>query len=117
MRDTIWREDAIETAQRMYERCNTGDIIDYRDMVVEALKVLPSAQPQWIPVTERLPLKPGFYMVTVGAPHKPVRVYEYNPCEGYENENLWKGSDGSYCFNWFVEAWCELPEPWKGCAE
>lgn len=72
---------------------------------------------EWIPVSERLPLKPGLYMVTVGAPYKPVRVYEYNPCEGYENENLWKGEDGAYVFNWFVEAWQNLPEPWKGGAE
>ena len=40
----ISRQAAIGTAETMYERCDTGDIIDYRDMMVESLKVLPSAQ-------------------------------------------------------------------------
>ena len=45
MDDTISRQAAISTATTMYERCDTGDIIDYRDMMVESLEVLPSAQP------------------------------------------------------------------------
>ena len=43
MDDMISRQAAIGTAEIMYERCDTGDIIDYRDMMVESLKVLPSA--------------------------------------------------------------------------
>ena len=74
-----------------------------------------NAQPEqrWIPVSERLPDGQGFYLVSVGAPYKTVRVYEYKPCEWFENENLWKKEDGSYCFNWFVEAWMPLPEPYR----
>lgn len=69
---------------------------------------------EWIPVTDRLPTKNGFYLVSVGAEYKTIRVYEYKPCNGYENENLWKGDNGCYCFNWFVEAWMPLPKPWRG---
>lgn len=73
----------------------------------EIIERVPSA---WISVKDRLPEERGFYLVSVGAPYKTVRVYEYKPCEGYENENLWKDDGGSYCFNWFVEAWMPLPD-------
>lgn len=64
---------------------------------------------RWIPVTERLPETNGEYLVKVGAPHKPIRIYEYKPTDlGDRNENLWIGN-GGYCFNWFVEYWMPLP--------
>ena len=43
--DTISRQAAVQTAERMYERCDTGNVEDYHDLMVEALTVLPSAQP------------------------------------------------------------------------
>jgi rubrerythrin len=42
MSDLIKREDAIATIGVMYERCDTYDITDYRDLMLEAVKVLPS---------------------------------------------------------------------------
>lgn len=39
--DAIDREKAIDTANVMYERCDTGSLEDYRDLMVEALRVLP----------------------------------------------------------------------------
>lgn len=47
MSDLIDRQAAINTAQVMYERCDEN-IEDYRDLMVESLKVLPSAQPEII---------------------------------------------------------------------
>ena len=47
MSDLIERQAAINTAQVMYERCDEN-IEDYRDLMVESLKVLPSAQPEII---------------------------------------------------------------------
>lgn len=52
MSDLIKREDAIATIGVMYERCDTYDITDYRDLMLEAVKVLPSAdgpQGEWLP--------------------------------------------------------------------
>ena len=46
--DTISRQAAVQTAERMYERCDTGNVEDYHDLMVEALTVLPSAQPDHI---------------------------------------------------------------------
>ena len=40
--NTIYRQDAIQTAERMYKRCDTGSIEDYHDLMIEALTALPS---------------------------------------------------------------------------
>ena len=41
--DLIKRNIVIATIGRMYEVCTTRDITDYRDLMLEAVKVLPSA--------------------------------------------------------------------------
>ena len=41
--DLIKRDIVIATIGRMYEVCTTRDITDYRDLMLEAVKVLPSA--------------------------------------------------------------------------
>ena len=43
--DMISRQASIQTAERMYKRCDTGSIEDYHDLMIEALTALPSAQP------------------------------------------------------------------------
>ena len=79
------------------------------------IQELPSAQqePKWTPCEKALPKENGFYEVTVDAPYKPVRIYEYKPCDWYENKNRWKAEDGCYVFNWFVKAWKEYPKPYE----
>ena len=46
MSDLISRQAAIETARTMYERCDTLDMLDYCNLMLTALKELPSAQPE-----------------------------------------------------------------------
>ena len=46
MDDLISRQDAIQTAERMFKRCDTGSMEDYHDLLIEALTALPSAQPE-----------------------------------------------------------------------
>ena len=48
--DTVKREAVIATIGVMYERCDTGDITDYRDMLLESVGALPSAEREgeWI---------------------------------------------------------------------
>ena len=48
MDDLISRKAAIETAKKMYVACDTNSIDDYAMLMEEALKVLPSAQPDII---------------------------------------------------------------------
>ncbi len=61
---------------------------------------LPSAEPEqrWIPVTERLPERTGYYLVTGR--------------QGAVNKRLYQ--DGYWYGNWTVIAWMPLPEPYKG---
>ena len=60
---------------------------------------LPSAQPeqQWIPCSERLPERNGYYLVTGR--------------QGAVNKRLYQ--DGYWYGNWTVIAWMPLPEPYK----
>ena len=118
MSDPIDRQAAINTAQVMYERCDEN-IEDYRDLMVESLKVLPSAQPeqQWIPCSERLP--------DIGEHHvsEPCIVYCSNGAYGFAEleENIF-GQVGWDCERddeyhdplGEVLAWMPLPEPYKG---
>ena len=49
--DCISREQAIETAKKMYVACETNSIDDYEMLMEEALKALPPAEPKrgkWI---------------------------------------------------------------------
>ena len=43
MSDSISRESVLATIEVMFERCTTYDIIDYKELMLEAVKVLPSA--------------------------------------------------------------------------
>lgn len=43
--DSISRKKALDTVRTMYDRCDTGDVRDYRDLMLEAFEALPSAQP------------------------------------------------------------------------
>jgi len=42
--DTISRKKALDTVRAMCDQCDTGDLRDYRDLMIEAFEVLPSAQ-------------------------------------------------------------------------
>ena len=101
MDDLISRQAAINTAQVMYKRCDEN-IEDYRDLMVESIKVLPSAQPeqQWIPCSERLPSKADHIdnMVLVCFVNGSVRFNTY--MNGWVQGN--------------PVAWMPLPEPYKG---
>jgi hypothetical protein len=109
--DMISRQAAIQTAERMYRRCDTSSIEDYHDLMVDALTVLPSAQPGWIPCSRELP-KPneedgnGFYKAYLVQDGRWMDVARW---------------DGKYWIAWGystvllnVVAWCELPKPWEG---
>lgn len=43
--DVISRQAAIRTVKTIYKMCDTGDMRDYRDLMLEAFEVLPPAQP------------------------------------------------------------------------
>ena len=123
MNDSISRQAAISTAATMCERCDTGDIIDYRDMMVESLKVLPSAQPEndWIPISKRLPEANGRYLVTrglnaCGSLWNRIYIANYSDLMGIKSvRGWWRGNVGKSDFERLndVLAWMPLPEPYR----
>ena len=69
--------------------------------LIDDIKDIPSAEPRWIPVSERLPEKSGFYLVSTT---DCITIMEFS--NGWISQNI-----GS-C-NWYVKAWMPLPEPYK----
>lgn len=79
----------------------------------EIIKILTELSgDEWIPCSERLPEKQGFYLVTVCAEYRPVRIYCFSPFGMYEDKKYWRNDcdNHSYVFNHFVAAWMPLPE-------
>lgn len=64
---------------------------------------LPSAEPRWIPVTERLP-------------EYGIDVLTDNGYGDYELNHIVGEEDGEWYWE-PVAAWMPLPEPWKGEAD
>lgn len=92
--DLISRQQAIDA---LY------NIDEYNSRSVTAIKNLPSIQPEqrWIPVTERLPEKSGYYLATVDIGWKIVDVIYFNNGSGFLMANT-------------VKAWKPRPEPYQG---
>ena len=81
-----------------------------------AVEVADRPQGEWIPCSERLPEERGIYLCTVEAPYRNPREMRYAPQEWADKSDnaTWRSTDGNYVFDWFVEAWQPLPEPWEG---
>lgn len=92
--DLISRQQAIDALYNVDE---------YNSRSVIAIKNLPSVQPEqrWIPVTERLPEKSGYYLATVDIGWKIVDVIYFNNGSGFLMANT-------------VKAWKPTPEPYQG---
>ena len=92
--DLISRQQAIDALYNVDE---------YNSRSVTAIKNLPSIQSEqrWIPVTERLPEKSGYYLATVDIGWKIVDVIYFNNGSGFLMANT-------------VKAWKPRPEPYQG---
>lgn len=109
MSDLINREEALHAVEHEL------DMIDHVpqwvfDRLGNALKGLPSidAEPQWIPVTERLPERETAVLITDEDEEVNVAYWDYE--EWVEDPIVeWR------CGNWNVEpvAWMPLPKPYE----
>lgn len=123
MADLIDRQAALNTVQNMYDRCDTGSMQDYHDLLMEAFEILPSADvPQWIPCSEKLPAED--YWTGAGLQYSAdvlMTVYNAEDEEtiidyGHTVDGRWY-SDTTDCFvpsRWKVLAWIPVPGPWEG---
>jgi hypothetical protein len=105
--DLIKREDAIKVV----------DSYIGTDPIVEKLKSNPSAEPKWIPCSERLPEEdicnsyliawiPANEKVKCGLPH-------YYQVADWEDGD-WTNLDFCGHEEIVILAWMPLPEPWEG---
>lgn len=102
MIDLISRQAVIDAINALHEKPNA-----WLDSAVDAVMSLPSAQPQWIPCSERLPKYP--YRVQIQLDNGWIIT-------GYYSEEHWYTVPhcGGFLRNDEVEAWRELPKPYGG---
>ena len=89
--DTISRQAALDAVFNNAE---------HPDKAYQAIRHLPSAQPGWIPVTERLPKKDDDYLVTTHSGQIARYIFI-----GGSSEEYWRRC---------ATAWMPLPKPWEG---
>lgn len=106
MSDFISRQAAIEALNRCTDvyHTNLPPLVD-KEEVRRALASLPSAQPepQWIPVSERLPGENEFVLVTFG-------WFGRKTDPGVNIDEI---RDGDWMISEVVTAWMPLPEPYR----
>ena len=117
--DLIKRSDAIEAVWgEDINPSEDGVVFEAQSHIDRDIRLIPSAdRPQeWIPCSERLPDQAGRYLCTVGAAYRNPREMYYAPKDWATetDDTTWRSTDGSYVYNWFVEAWMPLPKPWEG---
>ncbi len=83
------------------------------DEAADAIEKL--SKPKWIPVTERLPDEPGFYIVYTDSSYNPIRMLRYGMAApvSFRNGNNWYDEKGQQIYSWLVKFWMPLPEPPK----
>lgn len=117
MDDYISRRAALKGLEDLNIASFYEDNEDSKEVYTEVkamLKALPSAQPGWIPVSEKLPEENGQYLITV----------KYKHVDGYddiyaEHGEWYDGKWDMFCFGHCGEvegitAWMPLPKPYIG---
>ena len=121
--DLIRRQDVIDAMYQLEAEdietygCSIPEGFDAKP-AVEALKALPSAEPErkWISVTEALPKDGEFVLLTIRRLDKKYNQNSFISV-GYIswNQNAWWCAHDGDCdaHNVNVLAWMPLPEPWR----
>lgn len=103
MTDPINRADAIAYIDRVINSgLGRNKSLDYIHKYISAL---PSAEAEWIPCSERLPEKDGWYLVTVQGYETVTDVSLYSADDGC----AW----GDVSAKQKVIAWMPLPKPYR----
>lgn len=106
MNDSISRQDAIDFLHEYFEPMTETDTVD-PTVIYHEIDCLPSAEPQWTPVSERLPEDNSDVLVTT----KQGFIY-IALIEDWNGTMCWSESV-EYRFLDDVVAWMPLPEPYE----
>lgn len=79
-----------------------------------AIEALEKQGPKWIPVSEELPDKEGYYVCSVRYMYPPYNFFEPEKVKYMDDVTIQK-FDGE--FNIEVKAWMPLPEPYEAESE
>ena len=112
MSDLISRESAVKTVIRKCSPICAWQVgtQQYPDCVVAEINALPSAEAEWIPVSERLPVKRRSVLITTSEDFVGEACYWATT----KNHVIWKGYrwEATY-WDDDVIAWQPLPTPYK----
>ena len=109
MSDLISRQAAIDVLAEMQGRCTTKAALIQNSKIWQQIKDLPSAEPRWIPVAERLPepvapsQRRGWFLTSNQYGSVTLTCYEFETSpfrEGWQTDMT-------------ILAWMPLPEPYK----
>lgn len=108
--DMLYCDDTevIEEHLANYQKC-----AEEQRQLAEWLKELKQLREQtrWIPVSEELPDKEGYYLCSVRYMYPPYNFFEPEKVKYMDDVTIQK-FDGE--FNIEVTAWMPLPLPWEG---
>ena len=121
MSDLIERQAAIDAFTGVVILEPAQSAKKYIDGVIERIQNLPSVQPEqrWIPCSERLPEKEGWYITTVESEKTGKRRIE-NDLFAIDIALAHGHIPNKFCKDGYRQrtvAWCEFPEPWRGDAD
>ena len=104
--DSISRQAVVDLVEELETQRLKGDIDLLYAPMIKGVRALPSAQPQWIPCSERLPAYGEDVLISIGGYCNVGHIVSVNEEERYN----W------YFSGWYhspndVDAWMPLPEP------
>ena len=106
--DTVSRQAVLDTLDKMDKALDTDRTVEnYKELLTECYKNLPPVTPKektgWIPVSERLPEKDGYYYVSGNGKIWSCRFVNLMYVKGWTNS----------ADNPPIEAWMPLPESYR----
>lgn len=109
MSDLIDRRSAIESIRECAEDAHDNREWDMEQGYLNAIDCIeeePSAEPQWVLCSERLPESDGRYLVTTAVGFCKVTTMRF-----WTGQYWWQVESTQAVLDMNVLAWAELPEP------